>query len=76
LVIQFALAPTLFEARKLHVDVETQGELTNGMTVGDLRPYSSAKPNITVCLDTDADRVLTWYEEVILAGCRREPRVV
>jgi len=72
LVIQYALRPHLFKTQKLAVDVETYGELTNGMTVGDLRPWSSAKRNVTVCLNVDADQVLNWYEEVIVAACRTE----
>ena len=49
LVMIYALRPALFKTRLLHVDVETEGALTEGMTVADFRPYSKVKPNVNVC---------------------------
>jgi pyrimidine-specific ribonucleoside hydrolase len=46
--------PELFTSRPCHVAVETRGQYTVGMTLGDLRPWSEAKPNVTV--NTDIDR--------------------
>jgi inosine-uridine nucleoside N-ribohydrolase len=69
LVMIYALRPELFKTRLLHVDVETEGALTDGMTVADLRPYSDAKPNVNVCLQTDSDAIFNWYESVIRAAC-------
>jgi pyrimidine-specific ribonucleoside hydrolase len=50
----FALtAPELFRTRKLHVDIETRGDRTQGMTLADLRPWTEAGQNVTACLDID-----------------------
>src|SRR6516165_9545078 len=66
LVMIYALRPALFKTRLLHVDVETEGALTEGMTVADFRPYSKVKPNVNVCLKADADAIFDWYEKVIM----------
>jgi inosine-uridine nucleoside N-ribohydrolase len=39
------IAPELFGARDFHVDIETRGKHTTGMTVADLRFWTKAKPN-------------------------------
>jgi len=69
LVMIYALRPALFETRLLHVDVETEGTLTEGMTVADFRPYSKVKPNVNVCLKADANAIFDWYEKVIMTAC-------
>ena len=69
LVMIYALRPALFKTRLLHVDVETEGVLTEGMTVADFRPYSKVKPNVNVCLKADADAIFDWYEKVIMTAC-------
>jgi purine nucleosidase len=50
------LWPELLRAAPLQVNVETEGRLTRGMTVADLRPaaYRRGLPNAYVCLDVDA----------------------
>jgi purine nucleosidase len=69
LVMIYALRPALFKTRLLHVDVETEGALTEGMTVADFRPYSNVKQNVNVCLKADADAIFDWYEKVIMTAC-------
>jgi inosine-uridine nucleoside N-ribohydrolase len=69
LVMIYALRPALFKTRLLHVDVETEGVLTEGMTVADFRPYSKVKPNVNVCLKADANAIFDWYEKVIMTAC-------
>jgi len=69
LVMIYALRPALFKTRLLHVDVETEGALTEGMTVADFRPYSKVKPNVNVCVKADADAIFDWYEKVIMTAC-------
>ena len=69
LVMIYALRPALFKTRLLHVDVETEGALTEGMTVADFRPYSKVKPNVNVCLKADANAIFDWYEKVIMTAC-------
>lgn len=45
--------PELFTSRPCHVAVETRGKYTIGMSLVDLRPYSEAKPNVTVNMDVN-----------------------
>jgi pyrimidine-specific ribonucleoside hydrolase len=47
------IAPEIFTMRDFHVDIETKGERTLGMTLADLRLWTEAKPNVTACLDID-----------------------
>jgi pyrimidine-specific ribonucleoside hydrolase len=50
-VIGYLLRPDLFSGRKYHVDIETQGELTRGMTLADERPVPENGPNALVLLE-------------------------
>ena len=51
--------PEYFETRQAHVQVETEGTLTNGMTVADLRPERHVSaPNADVCVRVAADAFL------------------
>lgn len=50
-------SPQMFERETMAVDVETQGELTRGMTVFDRRRCSSSQPNIDVLTRVDPQRV-------------------
>jgi pyrimidine-specific ribonucleoside hydrolase len=45
--------PELFDSRPCHVVVETRGKHCAGMSLVDLRPWSEAKPNVTVNMDVD-----------------------
>lgn len=71
LVMVYAIRPELFTTVRLSVDIETQGALTTGMTVADLRPISNAVPNVDVCLEADGEAILGLYESVIAQGTRR-----
>lgn len=50
-VIGYLLRPDLFKGKKYHVDVETQGELTRGMTLADERPIPENEANTLVLLE-------------------------
>jgi len=50
-VIGYLLRPDLFRGEKYHVDVETQGELTRGMTLADERPVPENEANALVLLE-------------------------
>jgi inosine-uridine nucleoside N-ribohydrolase len=52
------------EVRRLHVAVETQGELTRGATVVDFRGTSQA-PNADVVLEASRDRFLVALHEAL-----------
>ena len=71
LVMAYALRPELFITERLHVDVETLGALTVGMTVADLRPSSTSIPNVDVCMCAHGEAILDLYERVITQGVKR-----
>lgn len=50
--------PDLFTFGTRHVDVETSGDLTRGMTVADERPGTVATPNCEVAVSIDAEPAL------------------
>jgi purine nucleosidase len=53
-VIAYLIAPHLFTGRFINVEVETQSDLTLGMTVADWWGVSSRAPNATFIGDVDA----------------------
>jgi inosine-uridine nucleoside N-ribohydrolase len=69
----YALRPGPVHHQALHVDIETQGALTTGMAVGDLRKGgpNRKQAKVTVCCEADTDRILEVYEEVVGAGVDR-----
>ena len=54
-VIAYLLAPSLFEGRSVHVEVEISSELTMGMTVVDWWGMTGLTPTATVMREIDAD---------------------
>ena len=61
----YAIDPSLFTCQQAHVRIETQGQLTRGQTVADLRGQGSAAPNVTVAFGVDAERLTDlWVERV------------
>jgi purine nucleosidase len=54
-VIAYLLKPELFSGRECNVEIETQSELTVGMTVVDWWRVSGRKPNAKVMRQVDAD---------------------
>jgi len=57
LTVAYAVDPSLFTTRALHVEIETEGQHTRGMTVADMRPSrlfkERSKEKTIVCLDVD-----------------------
>jgi len=71
LAVAVAIEPDLVELVPLHVDVETKGEITCGMTVGDRRPIHNrfkAPENAFVAMEVDASRALKLIGERICPG--------
>lgn len=62
-----ALHPELFTTEPLHGDVETEGQLTYGSTVFDLRHRPEKHPNMDVAVDVDVAGVI----DCILRGLAR-----
>lgn len=57
--------PNLFRLQPWPVDVETQGELTRGMTVFDRRPYASVKSSVTAAVEIDVQGVLDYVLQTL-----------
>lgn len=51
--VAYCIDPTVVETKKLHVDIETKGELTYGMTLVDLHGVTGKEPNVNVALTLD-----------------------
>ncbi len=54
-VTAYLIKPELFSGRFVNVEIETQSELTMGMTVADWWHVTNRKPNATFIGDLDAD---------------------
>jgi purine nucleosidase len=54
-VIAYLIRPDLFTGRQINVEVETQSELTLGMTVADWWGVTRRSPNVLFIGDLDAD---------------------
>lgn len=69
------IEPDLVQTQSLHVDVETSGELTRGMTVADRRPAPEGATRIDVALEVDAGRFKEDFLRAIIrwAGEAEEP---
>jgi len=66
LAVGVALDPSLISSKPMHIEVETKGKLTEGMTLADRRPVHekiNGSPNAQVCLDVDASRFLSLFLE-------------
>lgn len=69
LAVGVAVDPSLVKLTPLFVDVETEGRLTRGMSLADLRPGERApSPNCQVAMAVDADRFLSVFLERICPG--------
>jgi purine nucleosidase len=64
-VIAWLLQPELFQSRDVNVSIETQSELTMGMTVVDFWRVTKRKANATVCRSLDAEGFFTLLTERI-----------
>lgn len=64
LAVGVAIDSTLVRTRRVHVDVETAGLYTRGMTVADFRLRSSAHtPTVEVALKVERDRFLRLFHD-------------
>ena len=69
LAVAVAMEPDLVSSSFLHVDIETDGRLTQGMTVADRRPFRENcgnKPNTSVCTDLNTEGFLELFKERVL----------
>jgi len=71
LAIGVAIDPSFVTLEPIHIEVETKGEITEGMTVADRRSIQASwkqSPNADVCLDVDASRFLSFFLERLCPG--------
>jgi purine nucleosidase len=66
LAVGVALDPSLVRRAPMAVGVETQGRLTAGMAVADLRRRCRAAPTANVCVEVEAERFLGLFAERVL----------
>ena len=63
--IAYLLQPDLFQVEETYVDVETQGQMTRGCTVVDLKGYLKKEANVKVCMHIDGTRFREWFMDRI-----------
>ncbi|MEJ5376886.1 MAG: nucleoside hydrolase [bacterium] len=71
LAVAAAIRPEILEMVGLHVEVETRGNITYGMTVADRRPIKDRfkrAPNVQVALDVDANKFMALFKERLCPG--------
>ena len=69
LAVSLAFRPGLCETRDLHVQVETRGEIGEGMSLADRRPLLPRlknPANASVCLEVEAEEFRTCFKERVL----------
>ena len=70
LTVAYVMDPSLLRVGGFHVDVETRGRLTEGMTVVDGRPWrpeGAPGPNAQVATEVDAGRFVELYVKTVTA---------
>lgn len=58
--------PDLVRTQRLHVEVETHGQFTRGMTVADRRPRPAHDPTVDVAVELEAQRFVKEFMEALL----------
>jgi purine nucleosidase len=58
--------PDLVRTQRLHVEVETHGQFTRGMTVADQRPRPAHDPTVDVAVELEAQRFVKEFMEALL----------
>ena len=56
LAVIYHTNPEIFESTMVHMDVETRGEFTRGMTVADMRAISKANKNVNFVTDINTEK--------------------
>lgn len=63
LAVGIVIDRSFVKTKAMHVQVDTEGELSKGRTIGDLRGKPANPPNMQVCLEVDTDRFVTHFVE-------------
>ncbi|MBN8237121.1 nucleoside hydrolase [Halobacillus kuroshimensis] len=61
----YLIEPDIFECRHVHVDVETSGEYTTGMTSVDLLGVTKKEPNVHFAVDLDKEKFWNVFEKAL-----------
>lgn len=64
--VMYHTNPEIFKNQMVHMDVETRGEYTRGMTVADLREVSTLSKNINFVTDIDTKKFEEIFMEVLV----------
>ena len=64
--VAWLVKPEMFTTRPCHVDIETSGKHTAGMTIADRRPWTEAKPNVTALIDVERE----VFVQLIIDACK------
>jgi len=62
----YLLDPRIFTGKDYYVQIETEGQLTCGMTVADRRPFSKQAPNAHVLLAVDRVRFVELLSDSLV----------
>jgi purine nucleosidase len=63
--VAYCIDSSAFSCKKLHVDIETKGEFSYGMTVIDLYGVTGKEPNVNVALTLDQEKFWTMLIETV-----------
>ncbi|MFD2332731.1 nucleoside hydrolase [Cohnella sp. GCM10020058] len=66
LAVGVAIDPSFVRHRRMHVQVDLEGILSYGRTVGDLRAKPASASNADVCLEVEADRFLAHFLSMVV----------
>ena len=65
LAAYYLVNPNAYKLEKMDVRIETEGELTRGMSVADRRTWGERKPNVEVVVDIDRDKFVEDFIETL-----------
>lgn len=65
--VMVLIHPEVFELKEMYVQIETSGEYTKGMTVGDYYGVTGKKPNATVLMNVNREAFIAKLVEYIKA---------
>jgi len=66
LAVGVAIHKSFVETTFVHVDVETKGEYTSGMTIADFRKKATGTPNVHVAVKVESERFLEFFRKRVL----------
>lgn len=58
--------PGLVQTQRLHVEVETRGQFTRGMTIADRRARAAHEPTVDVAVKVDAEGFVPRFLEALM----------